>query len=96
MPLANVFTLTCREASRLSSDQLDRQLAMREAVAARLHRAGCVSCRRFAGQLRALDAALRRAGGPPRAVPGEEEAGLTDEARDRIRRGLPTGDPPAD
>ncbi|BAM04257.1 anti-sigma factor family protein [Phycisphaera mikurensis] len=88
MPPGKVFTLTCREASRLGSDALDRRLAVREALAVRLHRSLCTSCRRFGRQLEAMDRALHRvtvrAGPPPRPT----RPTLSREARGRIRRRL--------
>lgn len=52
-----MMMLSCREASRLMSEALDRKLALRERFALRLHVAICAGCTRVEGQL----AFLRRA-----------------------------------
>jgi len=57
--------LSCRQASRLLSDQQeleqDQALALRQRAGLRLHLWLCAECRRFERQLGALRRALRRA-----------------------------------
>jgi len=52
--------LTCKEASQLVSEQLDRQLSRRERMALRFHLWLCRNCRRFTKQLGFLRSTLRR------------------------------------
>ncbi len=46
--------ISCKEASRLASQQLERPLTFRERVQFRLHLAICVGCRRMEKQFRFL------------------------------------------
>lgn len=46
--------ISCKEASRLASQQLERQLTLGERVRFRLHLAICVGCRRMEKQFRFL------------------------------------------
>ena len=46
--------ISCKEASRLASQQLERQLTLGERVRFRLHLAICVGCRRMERQFRFL------------------------------------------
>jgi hypothetical protein len=51
--------LTCKEATRLVSQGLDRELAFDERVALRLHLAICLGCRRAGAQMGYLRKAVR-------------------------------------
>jgi hypothetical protein len=51
---------SCRIASELLSQGLDRPLRAREALALRFHLVLCASCRRVQGQLEFIREALRR------------------------------------
>lgn len=51
--------LSCREASRLISDALDRPLQRYERVSLHLHLLLCANCRHFRGQMAVLRAGLR-------------------------------------
>jgi hypothetical protein len=79
---------SCRDATRMISDALDRPLPLGRRLWLRLHLLLCTPCRRFSKHMKFLRAALRhylaaeRAGRP--AVP----AALSPEARTRIRRAL--------
>lgn len=75
--------LTCRDASRLSSEAQDRGLTLTERWGLTLHLAMCSLCRRYARQL----AFLRLAAGSL-ASRVDAERGLSDDARTRIRRNL--------
>jgi len=46
--------LSCREASRLASESLDRELTRRERWALRIHIWPCRACQKFAAQIRLL------------------------------------------
>ena len=52
--------LSCKEASRLVSRGLDRQLGFGERVALRVHLAICDGCTNFKDQVAALRAAIAR------------------------------------
>lgn len=56
--------LTCREASRLISEGMDRHLSFMEKVGLRLHVSVCDACTRFSRQLAFLRRALERFPGP--------------------------------
>jgi hypothetical protein len=46
--------ITCKEASRLASQQLDRNLSFRERLQLRLHLMYCAGCKRMEEQFRFL------------------------------------------
>lgn len=58
------MTLTCKEASRLSSDGLDLKLGPLKRLALRLHLALCDGCSEVNAQLRFLRRALAQYPGP--------------------------------
>jgi hypothetical protein len=55
-----ILTLSCDGASRIISDQLDRELTFTERTALRLHTLGCRSCPRFMRQLWQLRTLVRQ------------------------------------
>jgi hypothetical protein len=56
--------LTCKEASRLQSEAMDRQLTWTERISLRMHMAACEACTRVSRQLDFLRRALRDYPGP--------------------------------
>jgi hypothetical protein len=58
--------LTCKEASRLQSQALDRPLTFGERLSLRLHTAVCDACTRVEKQLAFLRRAMREYPGPDR------------------------------
>ena len=56
--------LTCREATRLSANAMDRSLTFRERVKLFMHGLLCGYCRNYMRQLRFLRKQLRRMGEP--------------------------------
>ena len=54
--------LSCKEASRLASQGLDRRLGFGERVALRLHLAICDGCAQFTRQIAFLRKAVRELG----------------------------------
>jgi hypothetical protein len=56
--------LTCKEASRLQSQGLDRTLTLPERISLRLHTTVCDACTRVGRQLAFLRRALREYPGP--------------------------------
>lgn len=59
-----VFRLTCKEASRLISDGMDRRLSVPERIKLRLHVSICDACTRFTSQVAFLRRALTAFPGP--------------------------------
>lgn len=51
--------ISCKESTRLVSQGLDRELALGERVALRVHLAICVGCRRAGRQMEFLRRAVR-------------------------------------
>lgn len=58
------FRLSCKEASRLISDGMDRRLSIAERVRLRLHVGICDACTRFTSQVNFLRRALKAFPGP--------------------------------
>ncbi len=56
--------LSCKEASRLASQGLDRRLGFAERVSLRVHLAICRGCRSVADEMAFLRKALARLAGP--------------------------------
>ena len=54
------FKLTCKEAHRLVSEGLDRDLGLFERVRVRAHLAICETCTNFNGQMVLLRKAMRQ------------------------------------
>ncbi|MBR0565871.1 zf-HC2 domain-containing protein [Azoarcus sp. L1K30] len=52
--------LTCKEATRLSSEALDRELNLRERLSLRMHILMCTGCTNFEEQMRHLRKITRR------------------------------------
>jgi hypothetical protein len=58
--LCAIQGLTCREATRLAANAMDRRLAFRERMKLCLHKLLCSYCRDYGRQLRFLRKCLRR------------------------------------
>ena len=85
--LLQIFILRCLGASELSSRELDEPLGTLERVALHGHLLACGSCRRFRGQRRLIQAAIRlREVLPPGARPDNDV--LSAEARHRIAHAI--------
>ncbi len=54
--------LSCKNATRLASEKLDRALSLRERLALRVHMLMCVGCSRFERQLDFMRHAMGRYG----------------------------------
>lgn len=61
------LNLSCREASRLLSEAMERELGLAERVALRLHLGICSACTRFKAQIGFLRRAMKRYPGPDEA-----------------------------
>ena len=78
----------CREASRLQSEALDKELSLVQRFGLALHLMICKWCRRYGKQVRFLrDAAHERSENLSEAVPQK----LSVEARERIKKRLQLG-----
>ncbi len=71
--------LSCRRASRLQSDALERVLTVMERVELRGHLLMCAPCRRHQAQVLGMAALMREM-----RSRGSEHVQLTSEARKRI------------
>lgn len=78
--------LTCKDASHLVSENLERRLSFRERWGLRMHLWICVNCRRFERQINFMHAALRTLG--KRAEVADDSKEFPPEARERIRKAL--------
>ena len=58
------FRLSCREASKLISEGMDRRLSVTERITLRLHVGICDACTRFTAQVQFLRRALKAFPGP--------------------------------
>jgi predicted anti-sigma-YlaC factor YlaD len=79
---------SCKEASRLASDALNRRLTLREQFALRTHLLSCSACRRFEQQIAFLHNAASRMG----AAETGTSVTLSTAARERITSRIPQGD----
>ena len=80
--------LTCRDASRLQSEALDKDLSFLQRLGLALHLMICKWCRRYGRQVRFLrEAAHEHPENLSEAVPQK----LSAEARERIKQRLRSG-----
>ena len=79
---------TCKQATRLQSEAMDRRLSFFEKFGLRLHLILCKWCRRYGEQLRFLRFAAREC---QEHESGQGPHGLTAEARERIKQKLQAG-----
>jgi len=82
--------LTCKDASRLISERLERPLGFRERWSLRFHLMLCVYCRRFEQQMALMRKALRELGRRAETEGADIAADIefTVEARERIRKAV--------
>ena len=76
---------TCRDASRLQSEALDRPLSLPKRFGLRAHLLLCKWCRRYGKQLRFLRVAVH---GHPEQVTEAAPRTLSPEARERFKLSL--------
>ncbi len=77
--------LSCKQASQLLSQSLDRRLNWRERLALRFHLAICDVCTRFYAQLKQMRVAVRSL---VQQAEQDESLKLSDQARERIARAM--------
>ncbi len=81
--------LSCRDASRLQSEALDKELSLSKRLGLSLHLVICKWCRRYGKQIRFLrHAAHEHPENLSEAVPQK----LSPEARERIKQRLRAGE----
>jgi hypothetical protein len=80
-----MMRVSCKEASLLASQSLDRRLRLSERVTLRLHLFVCEACTRFRHQIEFLRIAVR---GDTDKWDNDHLDGLSNEARARIRQTL--------
>jgi uncharacterized protein with von Willebrand factor type A (vWA) domain len=76
---------TCKQATRLQSEAMDRRLSFSEKLGLRLHLLLCKWCRRYGEQLKFLRSAAREC---QEHESRQEPERLSPEARERIRKSL--------
>lgn len=84
--LYKILSLTCEEASRLTSDALDRELSRSERWALRVHRLLCGGCRRFKQQLDIMRALLSKSPEPLQRSMSEQLPQLSPTRRQHIKQ----------
>lgn len=84
----SLLALTCREASRLISDSLDRELTRRERWALRIHTLICTACQRFAQQTRMIRDAIAHLPDALREQWSDSAAKLSADRRAQIKGAL--------
>jgi hypothetical protein len=84
----HLLNLPCQGMARLASESQDRDLALRERIALRLHLLYCAACRRYERQLRLLRCAMRRLATRLETDQAIPVPALPDEVRERIKRAL--------
>jgi hypothetical protein len=83
MKILLLLSLTCKEASRLQSQALDRKLSSMQRIGLRMHLLLCKWCRRYGKQIRFLHDAVREH--PDHLT---ERQSLSPSARERIKQRL--------
>ena len=80
--VAGDFSPGCKQAARLQSEALDRQLPLRQRFGLRIHLFLCKWCRRYGSQLIFLRSAVQHEGCREQSMSG---ASLPDDARNRMK-----------
>ena len=80
--------LSCKQASRLISQSLDRPLSWRERFSLRLHLVLCDMCTQFRHQLYTMRMAVRKL---TRRIEQDESLVLPQQARARIAESISAG-----
>lgn len=80
--------LSCRDATRLISESMDRTLPVGKRIGVRLHLLLCRFCARYERQLLLIRDTLRRIAAAEGEPAGMVPETLSAEARERIRKSL--------
>jgi hypothetical protein len=81
--IAGVISPSCKQATRLQSQSMDRNLSLWEKLGLRIHLLLCKWCRRYRQQLGFLRSAASQCDDHHVSQPSQ---GLSTEARDRIKQ----------
>jgi hypothetical protein len=81
-----LLSLSCREASRLISESLDRELTRRERWSLRIHTLLCTACQRFAQQSKMIREAVAKMPNALREKWSDSTAKLSAARRTQIKR----------
>jgi hypothetical protein len=85
-PKVPLLNLTCREASRLISESLDRQLTRRERCALGIHKLLCGACRQFVRQMTLIRLTLASGAERLRAYASDRTVKLSADRKSQIKR----------
>ena len=77
--------LSCKDASQIISQSLDRQLTMRERFAVKLHLLICKYCKQFSQQLQTIRVALKLARS---AVENDDTIKMPPETKKRLMQSI--------
>jgi hypothetical protein len=83
--VVSVLSPSCKQASRLQSEAMDRSLSFFERLGLRIHLLLCGWCRRYGEQLKFLRTAAHQCEGDEQSQSAHK---LSPEARERIRQKL--------
>lgn len=79
--------LSCKQASQLTSQGLDKKLSMWERVGLKLHLTICKNCQRFSQQMQRLHVTIRSLG---KQIEEDENIILPEETKKRIVNSINT------
>lgn len=85
MKLLKTLFPSCRDASQLQSESLDRSLPFFKRAGLGLHLLVCSWCRRYGKQIRLMKGAVHEHAD---AIHNAESEALSDEAKERIKKSL--------
>lgn len=77
--------LSCKQASQLISQGLDKKLSMRERFGLKMHLMICKYCKRFSQQMQKLHVAIYSVG---KQIEEDENIKLPEEAKKRIVKSI--------
>src|SRR5947207_2227860 len=83
--VVSIISPSCKQASRLQSEAMDRRLSFFERLGLRIHLLLCAWCRRYGEQLKFLRSAAHQCENHGRP---ESPQRLSPEARERIKQKL--------
>jgi len=79
---------SCKEATRLMSEQLDHPLPLHKLVLLKIHLAMCINCTYFGRQIKALKNLIGKYDKPEDEIPSPYASSLSNEVRQRMKSSL--------